>query len=359
MGDKKEIFSSNHNPILYNITKYQSNISSTRPIRNTNLNIVDFEQVNELLYTFSENVMSKPAPIDSSLGSFYSFIESHLLRLAKHKTYPNRPNWWTHKVERMHKIYLAKKKLLYTNRFQDQRDYLYNEVINAKNNYKSVMHEAQNFSWKQFVENDLEVNPWGVVYKLATERFRRKGVLTSFQIDEQNYTKNASESLSYLLFSLLPDSDETSLHPQQRADTVEYAALAPLEVDLLDPPSQEDIDAIISRISTNKAPGDDLLKGKFLKSTYPIIRNYLHRIYTACFRFAYFPSRWKNGSLIVLLKNPTVLLLLSEYGKILEKLIRKHLQNSIPRLHSPRQYGFITGLSTLNALQDYINYITE
>ncbi|KAF2883292.1 hypothetical protein ILUMI_22881 [Ignelater luminosus] len=123
-----------------------------------------------------------------------------------------------------------KKKLLYSNRFPNERNYLYNETITAKENYKKTLNEAQINSWVSFVENDLKPNPWGVVYKLATSKLNKKGVLTSFKLNEENnYTNTIEESANYLLHSLLPDPDETTLTQKQQANVRDFIAITPFK----------------------------------------------------------------------------------------------------------------------------------
>lgn len=118
-------------------------------------------------------------------------------------------------------------------------------------------------SCKYFVEKDLQSNPWGVVYRLATERFRNKGVLPSFQLEDNQHTKNIEESVSYLLYSLLPDTNNINLTPEQTAQVRDYLAIVPIDTETLEPATLEELDNIIKNISNNKASGNDLIKGKF------------------------------------------------------------------------------------------------
>jgi hypothetical protein len=87
------------------------------------------------------------------------------------------------------------------------------------------------------------------------------------------------------------------------------------------------------------------------------------QIYNACWKLSYFPRFWKTGKLIVLVKDPTgdygniknyrPITLLPVYGKILEKLIKKRLNQQVSPLHSSAQFGFVAGRSTTDALMKY------
>ncbi|CAH1384126.1 unnamed protein product, partial [Tenebrio molitor] len=122
-------------------------------------------------------------------------------KAKRRKIYPHRPDWWNSKIERRRKIYLAKKSLLYKNRDPDKKQFLAEEMARAKTSFKSLLRKEQERSWTSFVKKDLGENPWGVVYKLATEKFNRLGALASFEKGNQ-HTLSPEESMSFLLESV-------------------------------------------------------------------------------------------------------------------------------------------------------------
>ncbi|KAF2905587.1 hypothetical protein ILUMI_00586 [Ignelater luminosus] len=199
---KSDIISSDHKPILFNITSTE-NIYDRKQHRIINVNILDFTQVNNILKHFVDVEINNPLDatdnIEHSLASFYNYIKINIFKLAKQKITLTDQNGGP-----------------INNRFPNERNYLYNEMITAKENYKKTLNEAQINSWVSFVENDLKPNPCGVVYKLATSKFNKK---VSFKLNEENnYTNTIEESANYLLRSLLPDPDETTLAQKQRAN---------------------------------------------------------------------------------------------------------------------------------------------
>lgn len=58
-------------------------------------------------------------------------------------------------------------------------------------------------------------------------------------------------------------------------------------------------------------------------------------------------------------KNYRPIVLLSAYGKILEKLIKEKILQTFSPLHLPAQFGFVQGRSTSDALIKYKNQITR
>jgi hypothetical protein len=82
-------------------------------------------------------VLVSPRTIDAAVDCFYEGINRIVRAKAKkRRTYPERPEWWTSKIERLRKVYLAKKKILYTNRYPDQANLLATEMYSAKDKYK-------------------------------------------------------------------------------------------------------------------------------------------------------------------------------------------------------------------------------
>lgn len=61
----------------------------------------------------------------------------------------------------------------------------------------------------------------------------------------------------------------------------DYLALVPLDVEALELPTLVNLDSAVASSSPNKVPSDNLLKGKFVKETYAILRECLNRLFSA------------------------------------------------------------------------------
>lgn len=368
----RDINCSDHNPITF---EFNDRLITEDPELKfiCDPNKLEPEFIRDKISNIVSEIDMLPGPqskqdIDNLLAIFYDRINREIVSHSKQKTYPNRPQWWTHKVERFRKIYHAKKTLFYRNRVATDRDFLYNQMNSAKADFRNHMITAQNASWKNFVDNDLTTNPWGTVYKIACDKFKRQGILNSFKT-ENSHTKSPEETMNFLLDSLLPDDDLNNLTAHQNSMLRDFIALTPLDGIPLEPVSEEELDPLIASLSTNKAPGHDLIKGKFIKITHDITKPFFLKIFSACVKFCHFPSIWKTGNLKVLLKNPSKdissvsnyrpITLLPEYGKIFEKIIRNRLFRNTPQPHSPKQYGFTPGRSTTDALSEYIKSVNS
>jgi hypothetical protein len=80
----------------------------------------------------------------------------------------------------------------------------------AKEKFKAKMEKQRKKSWDKFAEDDLSRDPWGVVYKLPTEKFKSRGILHSFQTDEGEITRDHKTTMTYLINNLLPNEDPTT-----------------------------------------------------------------------------------------------------------------------------------------------------
>lgn len=120
---------------------------------------------------------------------------------------------------------------------------------------------------------------------------------------------------------------------------------------------------LVQEIRPNKVPGLDRFSGGLIKLMHPWTGHSLLKIFNGCWELGYFPSTWKRGNLVILLKDPggdagsvknyRPITLLSPYGKLLEKLIKNKLTRIFAPLHSPRQFEFSSGRSTTDALLEY------
>jgi hypothetical protein len=238
----------------------------------------------------------------------------------------------------------------------------------AKDKYKRELTKTREKSWVKFVENDLAPNPWGVVYKIATEKFRKRGPMAAFQEGDE-VTLTPKQAAGYLVNKLLPDDDETTEDVVHRIWRQDFESLQHEYRYDIQEVTNEELEQLVQAIKPKKAPGVDLMRGRLVKLVHPVVRGFMLHLYNSCLRAAYYPRRWKEGCLKILMKDPAgdpsdrknyrPITLLTEYGKIFERLIRRRLFATTEDFHSRRQYGFISGRSAVSALLKYKETIEE
>jgi hypothetical protein len=254
---------------------------------------------------------------------------------------------------------------VFKNRVRQYAVFLHQEMCQAKERFKVKLGAARQKSWEKFAENDLKRNPWGVVYKLAAEKFHRAGVLSCFARKDGTITLTQEETMTHLVVNLLPDDNPETNDHMQKIEQRNYNTIVPIghDDDLVE---AEELATIVASLKNNKAPGLDTINGRTVKMTHQWVGPALLRIYNACWHLGYFPKAWKKGKLVILLKDPTgdqssiknyrPIVLLPVYGKILEKLLKARLARLAP-LHSGVQFGFVAGRSTSDALVRYKNTV--
>jgi hypothetical protein len=116
--------------------------------------------------------INSPQEIEHTTDALYQGIDE-IIRThgKKRKKFVGRPDWWNEELDRFRKIYLAKKSLFYKNKLREYSDHLHTEMTTAKEKFKLKMEKQRRKSWDKFAEDDLTRDPWGVVYKLAAEKF--------------------------------------------------------------------------------------------------------------------------------------------------------------------------------------------
>lgn len=305
--------------------------------------------------------------IEEVIEYFHERLEGLIRsKVRPRKQYPSKPEWWDDKTENARSNYLRSKSLFYKNKISHNRETLYRRMQEEKIKFQEIVKKAKEQGWKRFVSEDLASNPWGTVYKLAAEKILKNDILTTFKTGPQTETTEISDTLDHLLNSLLPD-DDNNLSQQQKILKEEFNSIIPLPNYNAEDIEEDFLNFTIHNIQSKKAPGPDCLRGKLIKALYPILKPFLLKIYSACLRVCYFPTAWKKGNIKILLKDvnrPTSdvknyrpITLLPILGKVFEKIIRQIIMEENPQTHSHKQFGFIRGKSTVDALSYYIGKV--
>jgi hypothetical protein len=190
---------------------------------------------------------------------------------------------------------------VFKNRVRQYAVFLHQEMCQAKERFKVKLGAARQKSWEKFAENDLKRNPWGVVYKLAAEKFHRAGVLSCFARKDGTITLTQEETMTHLVVNLLPDDNPETNDHMQKIEQRNYNTIVPIghDDDLVE---AEELATIVASLKNNKAPGLDTINGRTVKMTHQWVGPALLRIYNACWHLGYFPKAWKKGKLVILLK---------------------------------------------------------
>ncbi|KAK9717109.1 zinc finger associated protein [Popillia japonica] len=131
--------------------------------------------------------------------------------------------------------------------------------------------------------------------------------------------------------------------------------------------SEEEIQAIIKGMSSKKAPGEDNIPNRAMKTmgVKPVAE--LTRIVNACLQFSFFPNKWKRALIVTLpkgekdptnMKNRRPISLLNGFAKILERVIKERITRWVEekKILPSEQFGFRTKLA---AVQQAMNLVED
>lgn len=246
------------------------------------------------------------------------------------------------------------------------RLHLYRE---KKAEYEQELFATKINSWGKFMEECLQTDVWGTPYKIATEKMHPPVVLSTFQMEGEGMTGDWKETANVLMESLLPSDDMQGETPEQvqmrqemRTRYVTEERARPFEV--------EEVKAAITRLGKRKSPGLDMIQSEVLHFLKDDISEELCKLCNRCLDAERFPTVWKRANVVILKKgedkDPRMaksyrpICLLSNFGKLLERLVIDRLQEHrmLQGLH-PNQYGFRPKKSTEDALNRLVETVQQ
>lgn len=252
--------------------------------------------------------------------------------------------WWTSEIAELRKLCLRARRAA-------QRAKHHEDVVTKSAEYKAfkkllrkTINQSKTSCWKRLTE-DINRDPWGQGYKIVQQKLgnmRPHSVLN----------ESTMTSIVKTLFPTHP------LRPE-----VDFG-----EIPECPPFSDDELKIAIKSSKNKKAPGPDGIPSEALKIVAQENPHLLLEMYNTCLRAGVFPSPWKTARLVLISKDKgdsqvpssyRPLCMLDTAGKILEKLLKMRLISAIADAGdlSPRQYGFRTGRSTIDAIQEVIDAV--
>lgn len=252
--------------------------------------------------------------------------------------------------------YCPQQKLLHTNRYKTQL-----------NIYKKNIKQAKMESFQDFVTENGNNNPWGIIYKMHSNKIRSETVVSTIHLGDGNHTSAWSDTAALLLDTLFggdnPNSD-TPLHREIRtAASLPYNSNDPTSYDL------SILDCLVTSLKRKKSPGPDMIHSEMIQRIWTHLRNPITEVFKACIDLGHFPKPWKKSETILILKdkardtaNPRSyrpIMLLPALGKLLERVLVDWMErwiSSIPGMYT-KQYGFRKNKSTEDAIMEVTSHV--
>lgn len=135
----------------------------------------------------------------------------------------------------------------------------------------------------------------------------------------------------------------------------------------LKPITQNELIVIISKLKTNSSSGPDGISSKLIKNIHPFITSPLAHIINLIFKNGKLPYQWKESIITPVYKsgrrddisNYRPISIINNFAKIFEHSLKirltKYLNDN--QVLTDRQFGFMSGSSTENAVLDFMKEI--
>lgn len=357
---------SDHNLITFDIKTTTTDTTPTQQVTpRYNTKRANWKQFIELLEEqLQQDDEPQSTPDTTDADALAAKLELQLRSAAdasipRKTRFPNSAPWWTKPLTELKKQVRRARRDYQAAQNTNREEKLKRRYQTLRNNYTGEIRKAKNTSWKEFVTKEGNLNPWGIIYKIKTEKIHSETAFESIKTST-GHTATWEQTAETLLNTLIPDDStigETPWHINVRNETETLPT-----TDDTPPFATQEVENVIKSLKNGKAPGHDMIEAEMIKTAWPKIQDKLLQLMNRCLSQGKFPEIWKNGVIRVLLKgknkdrsNPKSyrpICLLPIPSKILEKLISKRLEPVLQAhpLSSDRQFGFKRGKSTEDAI---------
>ncbi len=248
----------------------------------------------------------------------------------------------------------------------------YKNIRNKFNNKKKHAKKEHDRKFEENIKNSPNKNSkkfWKIVKEIMNSKGHNSNI-PPLKKDDNTYAVTDLEKAECLAsyFSSISTLDDSNIEPPN---------IDPIQVDnFLEniTINKQDISDIISTLDINKASGPDKISHRMIKGTIKSITTPLEILFNKSLSEKVFPDDWKLAFINCLFKghkqngekrdtsdktNYRPISLLSCIGKILERIVYRHIYNQVrPHIYS-LQSGFLEGFSTCYQLIELYHSMCE
>ena len=359
-----DVFGSDHRGILFSFQvsgsppEYSDPSSWIQSVDKEALRSKIQQKIPTFILTHPKNLLDTEYGISKTAEDLKNLILTSAKECAQHSPKPpkTRVPWWNDELEEV----FSKRRLVR----KSLRD---NPSPQNKNDFKNLSNQLKNLTKKarrtHFANLCAKIDkPWKL-YSILTKK-RKQNYGTALSDQEGNpIIFDPNQNANQLLDLFFPDDDPSSdfsLHQEIRdlAHSLISSPSDPSEIPDVTP--DEVTHAFANTQPFSSTP--DSTPAAFYKWNLDSLASPLANIFSACIKLSYFPTCWKQGSLLTIPKNAEgadftshksqrPITLLPVLGKIFEKiLLRRFNHDKQDGWFNRAQRGFIKGSSTEAAL---------
>lgn len=359
----REWTTSDHLAIDFLIGLPHSRGAPSQP-RRFNINKADGDIFNAAIKEIPKALQNLSLDCAEDVESFVDNLQNLIIDAYKQATKEKRwmrrsVPWWSPELETLkRKVYKARR-VYKAERDEDLRQEKLEIHRTLTKEYKREIRLRKRHTWREFVTKAGNEEVWSLPYRLATNKVRKRKVLSTIRKSDGTFTEGWRDTASEFLHRLLPDDDPGTNSAEQNV----------IERDASNPPETEDdprffleeVERAIRSLKNGKCPGIDRIEAETVKGIFVDLGPIFVKLFNGCLNHGVFPSQWKIANLITISKGEDKdeldaksyrpICLLSVMGKVLEKLILGRITPFLyEETHSDMQHGFRNGKSTETAL---------
>lgn len=219
--------------------------------------------------------------------------------------------------------------------------------------YKKELLAQKKVSFRTFLNSRIENN-----FEIKSLNLKFKREMINFVM-----TKDDGEILSD--FGSINDHILDFHFPPKRGRNWTKLDVDESEIDYF---THSELDKIMRKMKTGKAPGIDELTIEIVREIYYADKDWFLGIFNHCLKLGIFPKIWKIAKVVLIpkdvdnLSDPSKfrpICLLPVWGKILDALLAERLTFELEKWLSSYQFGFRKGKSTVDALRTIIDKLVK
>jgi len=206
--------------------------------------------------------------------------------------------WWSPNLQRLRTRSRRLRRAYQKTWVARTRNLLMENYQAARREYKDALQKAKEESWKAFVRRNLDLDPWGIPYKIAAGKLRPSTILAGLRTPDES-TEGWRDTSVHMLNTLLQDDDATLDTPLQAGIRDSFERYTPERGDF-PPVTEEETNKAVSAGRPRKAPGPDGLPVEFLQKGN--VAKHLTALFYQCIQECRYPRPWKKSQAVILLK---------------------------------------------------------
>ena len=319
--------------------------------------------LSQRMSTFRSCQLTTTQNLEAAIDQFMTVVNEMIsVNVPDARVSPYSRSWWTPEIQDL------RQQLKQADRRWRKRRTLYHRavVITLRRQLRQAIRCSKVQQWRLWCASFTQDNPWQLL-RAVQPRMAMK--VEDLQVDDQWITDDAGKA-AVLTTTFFPQLPPESLPWHHRVNSTWKEARPPTHLQAA-PVTCSEVYWACFRMRTKAAPGDDQLPVEVFKQCFPVVSQFLQRLFTASIQLGFFPSQWKIARVLTLRKpgkksysvarSYRPISLLNHMGKMLETLVNRRLYDWLEKHQkiSPFQWGFRSGRQSQGACWRLVEAVTS